>query len=61
MKGWSTQGRQTANGTVKGNNIDVGELIISSCMSNFVIVLDEAELILTQHGRATPRKALDLG
>lgn len=49
------------SGTTKGNNIDVDELIISSCMSNFGIVLDEAELILTQHGRATPRKAPDLG
>lgn len=38
----------TGSGTIKGNNIDVEELIISSCMSNFVIVLDEAELILTQ-------------
>ena len=49
------------SGTTKGNNIDIEELIISSCMSNFVIVLDEAELILTQHGRATPRKTPGLG
>lgn len=28
---------------IKGNNIDVEELIISSCMSNFVIVFDEAQ------------------